>query len=786
MNAKIRTLSAACLLALLGLLASLGGARAASQTVAFSGWFSTVWGDGAAGQTAQSYFLTADGGQVTRLLVSESALQAAGGALALNNRWVSVQGQWAAGVQSVGSPAGLQVSAISPTPAQAGSLTVSGSKPFVSIMCKFSDISAEPKNQAFFQSMYGSAKPGLDHYWRELSFNTLNIVGSNAYGWYVLPHPEIYYNPTDTSGGTDLDKLATDCLGVADPVVNFAPYSGINMMFNSDFDNGWAWGGTQWKALDGPSKSWSVTWEPPWGYASISVIAHEMGHGFGLPHSSGSYGSTYDNAWDVMSQDRYNCAASTDPTYGCMAQHTISYHKDLLGWIPSAQRYTLAPGASATITLEQLALPATSNYLMAKIPIQGSSTHFYTVEARRKVGYDIKVAGNAVILHEVDTSRQRPAYVIDVDGNGVTSDAGAQWLVGETFTDTANGIAVSVLSATATGFQVYIQNGLYTVSGNAGVAGAVLSYTDGSPKTASADAAGLYSFKVPSGWSGTVTPSKANYLFTPSSRTYTGVAADKPGENYTAAPAVVTISGSAGVPGAVLAYTDGTPKTATADGAGLYSFQVPNGWSGTVTPSKTGYAFTPPSRSYASLAADKPGEGYTAAPITYTISGSAGAPGAVLSYFDGVAKTATADEAGLYTVKVSYNWSGTVTPFKLGYAFTPLSRSYAAVLADKPGEDYSPAAQPPLIISGSAGAEGVVLSYNDGAPQTATSDASGLYTFEVPYGWSGAVTPALAGFTFDPTFRTYTLLTASQPDQDYAPVPLNTLNNRLFIPLILK
>ncbi len=66
-------------------------------------------------------------------------------------------------------------------------------------------------------------------------------------------------------------------------------------------------------------------------------------------------------------------------------------------------------------------------------------------------------------------------------------------------------------------------------------------------------------------------------------------------EQLDSAPATVSInvtayiiSGNVGVAGATLSYTDGGPKTVTADGSGLYSFQVPAGWSGTVTPSKAG------------------------------------------------------------------------------------------------------------------------------------------------------------------------------------------------------
>jgi hypothetical protein len=71
------------------------------------------------------------------------------------------------------------------------------------------------------------------------------------------------------------------------------------------------------------------------------------------------------------------------------------------------------------------------------------------------------------------------------------------------------------------------------ISGNAGVAGATLSYTDGTLKTVTADSSGNYSFETLSGWSGTVTPSKLNYTFTPVNRTYSYVVTNQTSQNYT-------------------------------------------------------------------------------------------------------------------------------------------------------------------------------------------------------------------------------------------------------------
>jgi hypothetical protein len=186
--------------------------------------------------------------------------------------------------------------------------------------------------------MYSNLKPGLDHYWRELSYETINLVGSNAAGWFVLPHLASYYNPSGTIGGTDLLLLAADCTAAADASVNFALFTGINMVFNVPYNKiGIAYGGRWHTTLDSVTKFWSCTWEISGAY--LEIFEHEMGHGFGLPHSSGAYGATYDNAWDVMSLSYYNCDAAFDPTYGCLAQHTICYHKDILGWIPAGQKF---------------------------------------------------------------------------------------------------------------------------------------------------------------------------------------------------------------------------------------------------------------------------------------------------------------------------------------------------------------------------------------------------------------------------------------------------------------
>jgi hypothetical protein len=158
----------------------------------------------------------------------------------------------------------------------------------------------------------------------------------------------------------------------------------------------------------------------------------------------------------------------------------------------------------------------------------------------------------------------------------------------------------------------------------------------------------------------------------------------------------VTISGNAGIAGATLNYTGGSTS---ANGSGNYSFSVAYDWSGTVAPSKAGYAFTPVSKTYANLTTDQTAQNYTATLITHTISGNVGVAGVVLSYIDGTAKTATSGPNGDYSFTVSDGWNGTVTPSHTCYTFTPPDRSYTNVIADQTGQDYEPT---PIPASGCA------------------------------------------------------------------------------------
>jgi tartrate-resistant acid phosphatase type 5 len=71
------------------------------------------------------------------------------------------------------------------------------------------------------------------------------------------------------------------------------------------------------------------------------------------------------------------------------------------------------------------------------------------------------------------------------------------------------------------------------------------------------------------------------------------------------------ISGSTGVTGTILSYTDGTPRTIMANSFGDYSLAVSDHWSGTITPSRLGNTFSPVNRSYTNAAGNLVDQNYT-------------------------------------------------------------------------------------------------------------------------------------------------------------------------------
>jgi hypothetical protein len=443
------------------------------------GWLSVTYGDPQAGSGVQGTRIVAlvddAGTPLVDLSMPEGLVQAYYGQFVRAIGMIRADARAIAGSAQTltAGDALLNVRALFPVASPTRGISaaderlVDGSQPWINLLCRFGGNANTPNPPPFYQSLFSGTEPGLDHYWRQISYNTIDLDGTQTVSeWRTLPNPRSFY----VSGGqfgANLNLLRQDCTALFDDVVFYPDFIGVNMFFNDVLDC-CAWGGGASMSLDSVTKFYRTTYLPTWA-VNHGVIAHEMGHGYGFPHSTGPANnpptelSIYVSEWDVMSDSQGTCAVSS-PSYQCIAPGTNSYHLRLAEWIPAGRIVTVPAGGDQTVTLERTVLPQSmDNPLMIVVPIGTSTTQFYTVEARNLgAGYDQNIPASAVIIHDVNTQRGGNgghSYVVDADTNNTnTNDAGARWLPGETYTDAPRNISIQVLSQSGSTFTVRVIN----------------------------------------------------------------------------------------------------------------------------------------------------------------------------------------------------------------------------------------------------------------------------------------------------------------------------------------
>ncbi len=338
-----------------------------------------------------------------------------------------------------GSPEGdgfavESVEVLEPSPAELPAVT--GNTKVIAILLKFMDTGTEPFTVAQVQDkMFGPS--GTSAYYAEASYgaHTLSGVVTN---WLTA---------------TINTPTTCDYITVANQAVARAQDAGYNPGSYQKQVYIFPHLPCGWLGLGGGSQAWINQSN------TVLVIGHELGHCFGLGHSSSL------DCGDVvlgpppcsMSEygDRFSIMGNS------AARHFPAHYKYLLGYLPPGTYPTHASG-SAVYTIAPIETSGANLYAV-QIPVP-ESQYTYWLEYRQPIGFDAGMSGNPVSGALVHLGPGYPAYtcyscLLDMTPTSANGFADAALAVGETYTDASATLHVTPLSADASGLVVQVELG---------------------------------------------------------------------------------------------------------------------------------------------------------------------------------------------------------------------------------------------------------------------------------------------------------------------------------------
>lgn len=186
------------------------------------------------------------------------------------------------------------------------------------------------------------------------------------------------------------------------------------------------------------------------GYFDFRVVAHEIGHNYGLYHS---------NLWQVSDGNPVS-ESGTSTEYGDLfdvmgmnGDITLDFnpwHKSILQWLPDGAISTVAaPGTYRVYRFDA----AAANLANARaLKVVRDSTRDYWIGYRRGTS-NSSLDGGAYVLWGYNNNHVSNLLDLTTPGSNV-NDAGLE--IGATFTDTARGITIKPLAQGGSGAEEYL------------------------------------------------------------------------------------------------------------------------------------------------------------------------------------------------------------------------------------------------------------------------------------------------------------------------------------------
>jgi len=323
----------------------------------------------------------------------------------------------------------------------------SGPQKTIAILVEFADIKHAKLQTEIDNLIFGK----MNSYWREVSYENIHITGSTT-SWYTISYNMSYFGadvskPGDEPNSKILIQLAVQA---SNKDVNFSGYQHITIVHAGNnqavsspsemTDDIWSahWKGLKVATNDGVTITHAIIISENDG---LGAYAHEFGHSLGLPDLYDKTGAqTYVGDWSLMDT---GCQLGKEKRDWSFPSHLEAWSKIMLGWLTPI---VVSPPPHGLIqSLYPIASPSGPH--VVKITL--TSTTYYLIELRRKIGFDSSLPNEGLLVTLIDETKKTGEGIVRVisrNAANMTLDD-AVFYVGQSFNDTSNNVFVYALSA---------------------------------------------------------------------------------------------------------------------------------------------------------------------------------------------------------------------------------------------------------------------------------------------------------------------------------------------------